>query len=298
MKINESNLKFRSLSYGNIPKSIVLHHAEAKQCSIYDIHNWHLGNGWSGCGYHFLVRKDGSIWRGRPENAMGSHTKKHNIKSIGICAEGSYTTETMPEVQKKAIIELGIYIKNKYNINQVYGHKDLNSTTCPGPKYPLTEIKQAILKGKIPTINNSFLKLDGGGTISDNKPAINLIIKDFSKDIERIFAYVDSDEQASWAFDLTPPNKNYIKLEKNCSKVINKRNNGNVFTSGATYKITAKGYSKGVEVCKSNIVLTVPKVDNKLYRVQVGAFKNKEYAEDLRDELKEKGYNDTYIKEE
>lgn len=36
--------------------------------------------------------------------------------------------------------------------------------------------------------------------------------------------------------------------------------------------------------------------DNKLYRVQVGAFRNKEYAENLEKELKDKGY-DGFIKE-
>ena len=146
VKINESNLKFNSLDNSNKPSAIILHHAEAKTCSIYDIHNWHLSNGWSGCGYHFLVRKDGSVWRGRPETAMGAHTLGCNDSSIGICAEGAYNTESMPEAQKKAIIELGIYLKDKYSITKVYGHKNLNSTDCPGRNYPLEEIKKSILE--------------------------------------------------------------------------------------------------------------------------------------------------------
>lgn len=262
MKINESNLKFKNLSYRNMTNKIIFHHAEAKQCSIYDIHNWHLNNGWSGCGYHFLVRKDGSIWRGRPENAIGSHTKKHNAQSIGICSEGSYATEDMPQIQKKSLIELGIYIKNKYRIYSIYGHRDLNYTNCPGSKYPLEEIKQAILKGKVPIINDSYINIDGGGYASYQgyAPGINLIIKNYSKDIVRVFAWVDKDKEASWAFDLIPPNKNYTKLFKNTSKVIIKRNGGYTFSRNSIYKIKVKGYNKfGQNVAENHIVFKVPR---------------------------------------
>lgn len=169
-------------------------------------------------------------------------------------------------------------------------------------KYGMSGIAKAIVNGvlhenkKISNTNKPFIKLDGGGKLVDGKPGINLIIRDFSKNIESIFGYVDSDSNASWAFHLVPPNSNYKKLENNCSYAINKRNRGNAFTSGAKYKITAKGYSKGIEVCKKTIVLTAPELNKTSYKVQVGAFRNKKYAEDLRDELKEKGYKDTYIK--
>ena len=169
-------------------------------------------------------------------------------------------------------------------------------------KYDSETFSNAIVKGITGQVVQSqhriesYINIDGGGTILDEKPAINLIIKEFSKDIERIFGYIDNDNSASWAFDLIPPNDNYVKLEKNCSKVINKRTNSNVFTEGATYKVTVKGYSKGVEVCKNTIALTVHKIDNKLYRVQVGAFKNKDNAKELQENLKKYGF-EGFIKE-
>lgn len=171
MKVNiiESNLNFKSLSYGNNPIMLVLHHAEAKQCSIQDIHNWHLQNGWSGCGYHFLVRKDGSIYRGRPENAIGAHCPNANDKSLGICAEGSFNIENMSATQKQAIIQLGQYLKNKYGIKQVYGHKELYSTECPCANYPLNEVKQAILSGSSSITNNVI-----NNTVQDNNNVLEL----------------------------------------------------------------------------------------------------------------------------
>lgn len=148
MNIIESNLQFNgNLSYGNNPDCIILHHAEASSCTMQDIHQWHLANGWIGCGYHFLVRKDGNIYRGRPESAIGAHCPNYNSHSIGICAEGEYMTETMPQIQKEAIIELGIYIKNKYSINTIYRHGDVYETDCCGVNYPVSEVKNGILGG-------------------------------------------------------------------------------------------------------------------------------------------------------
>lgn len=104
--IIDPNLSFKSLDYSNVPDMIVLHHAEISSCTIQDIHQLHLNNGWAGCGYHFFVRKDGSIYKGRPENAVGAHCPPANNHSIGICAEGNYLIEQMPVVQKEAIIKL------------------------------------------------------------------------------------------------------------------------------------------------------------------------------------------------
>jgi len=150
MNIIKSNINFvaSKLAYGNKPDTIVLHHAEASHCSVYDVDQWHKSNGWAGIGYHYFVTKTGQVYTGRPENAIGAHCPGQNDHSIGICAEGAYMTETMPEAQKQAIVDLCKYIKSKYKITKIGGHKEFYSTDCPGENYPLQEIKQAILSGK------------------------------------------------------------------------------------------------------------------------------------------------------
>lgn len=109
--------------------------------------------------------------------------------------------------------------------------------------------------------NNSFIKLDGGGYAAYNggAPGVNLIIREYSTDITRVFAWVDSDNGASWAFDLIPPNSNYTVLKKNTSKVITARNGGYSFSKGTNYKITTKGYNKDGQVAAENqIIIKVP----------------------------------------
>ena len=140
MEIIETNLQFKDMSTRKATQRIILHHADAKNCSAEDIHRWHLNNGWSGAGYHFLVRKDGKVYRLRPEDKVGAHAYGANYDSLGICFEGNFMEEDMPAEQIKAGQELVAYLKNKYNITTVQRHKDVCSTNCPGDKFPFNEI--------------------------------------------------------------------------------------------------------------------------------------------------------------
>ena len=119
---------------------IILHHAAAVTCTARQIHQWHLANGWAGIGYHFFVRKDGRVYRGRLEDTVGAHAGNNNYDSIGICFEGSFDREQMNEVQMKAGAELVAYLKQKYNITAVQRHKDVNATGCPGGSFPFEAI--------------------------------------------------------------------------------------------------------------------------------------------------------------
>ena len=119
---------------------IVIHHM-AGFGSADDIHHIHCGNGWAGIGYHFFVRTDGTVYRGRPINKVGAHTVNYNSVSVGICFEGNFeTTAGMPDAQKQAGKELVSYLKNLYPNAKVKKHKDFQATACPGKYFPFDEI--------------------------------------------------------------------------------------------------------------------------------------------------------------
>lgn len=144
MQINEVNYKWNgSLTKRTQTKMIVLHHAAAKSCNPQQVHQWHLNNGWSGIGYNFFVSRDGKIYRGRPEDVVGAHAANYNSISIGICFEGDYMVQTIPKEQLEAGKELVAYLKDKYNITNVKGHRDLMATSCPGKNFPFNEIAKA-----------------------------------------------------------------------------------------------------------------------------------------------------------
>lgn len=149
LNIIETDLKFKAMDTRTKTERVILHHADAKNCSAEDIHRWHLNNGWSGAGYHFLIRKDGSIYRLRPEDKVGAHAYGSNYNSIGICFEGNYMEEDMPEEQKQAGRELVAYLKDKYDINVVQAHRDVCATSCPGNKFPFDEIANCDVSNEV-----------------------------------------------------------------------------------------------------------------------------------------------------
>lgn len=140
MKIIECNLP-RNGNFTRRSKTdeVILHHAEASSATVWDINDWHLANGWTGIGYHYYIRKDGSVYRGRPEWALGAHAVGHNDRSIGICCEGAYMTETMPAAQLASLKALLRDIMERYGKLTLLRHKDVNSTDCPGKNFPWAE---------------------------------------------------------------------------------------------------------------------------------------------------------------
>lgn len=144
MNITETEISWRSVLKNRTKTNrIILHHAAAKVCSVQQIDSWHKNNGWSGIGYHFFVRKNGEIYRGRPLSAVGAHAAGCNSDSVGVCAEGDYSSErTMPTAQKRALAELLVYLKQVYPNAEIKGHKEVGATGCPGAYYPLEEMKK------------------------------------------------------------------------------------------------------------------------------------------------------------
>ena len=155
MNIIETNLQFKEMNTRKVTNRIILHHAEATNCAAEDIHGWHLNNGWSGAGYHFLIRKTGEIYRLRPEDKVGAHAGGSNNDSIGVCFEGRYQEETMPEVQIKAGQELVDYLKQKYGMTKVQKHSDVCNTSCPGKNFPFEQIANGTTINEIYTIHDN-----------------------------------------------------------------------------------------------------------------------------------------------
>ncbi len=160
LKIMEESLSIQEMEYlwsevlisGNNPKKIVIHHAAAENLSAQEIHEMHLNRGWAGIGYHFYIRSDGTIYRGRDENKIGSHVYGNNIDTLGICLEGNFEEKGVPKEQLEALVNLATYLTLKYNISDIVKHNDLGATECPGKLFPFESIKSSIIE-KIKNIN-------------------------------------------------------------------------------------------------------------------------------------------------
>lgn len=141
MNIIDKGLVFTGLSHTNKPTECIIHHV-AGNGTLESIHSYHKGKGWGGIGYNFYIRKDGSIYKGRPITAVGCHCSAQgkNRTSIGVCFEGNFETETMSEAQKQAGKELCSYVRNTLKITKFAKHKDYAVTSCCGKNLPFDEI--------------------------------------------------------------------------------------------------------------------------------------------------------------
>ena len=106
--------------------------------SAAQIDTWHRQRGFHlGIGYHYVIRRDGSIEKGRPEWLIGAHCKNYNAHSIGICYEGGLDirgdpADTRTEAQKTAMRQLLEDLHKRYPHALILGHHDLNPhKPCP-----------------------------------------------------------------------------------------------------------------------------------------------------------------------
>ena len=53
-----------------------------------DLETQHRRRGFNGTGYHYYIRKDGTVHLTRPIERIGAHVKGFNLNSVGICYEG------------------------------------------------------------------------------------------------------------------------------------------------------------------------------------------------------------------
>ena len=148
MEIIETGLVFSNLKRRSSTSMVVLHHSASGDVPAAEIHTWHLTKGWAGNGYHFVIRKNGSIERGRPLEMIGAHAGPEvNGHSIGICLAGDFMNEVPAAAQIESVISLLAWLNQIYVASNPQGldmklHRELGATACPGDMFPVEQIRR------------------------------------------------------------------------------------------------------------------------------------------------------------
>lgn len=122
-------------------KYIAVHCSATKptqDIGVDDIRRWHKAQGWKDVGYHYVIRRDGTLEDGRPESVAGAHVSGFNSNSIGVCLVGGINVQGKAEnnftpEQWDTLKLLLRHLRAKYPAATIQGHRDFPNVKkdCP-----------------------------------------------------------------------------------------------------------------------------------------------------------------------
>ena len=142
---NKRNIKFIVIHCAATPPSMDVGRERIKK--------WHLARGFSDVGYHLIIKRNGSIDRGRDLDGdglvleeVGAHAKGFNSRSIGICWVGGVQEEDKrtPEDNRtpKQLFTMEKLVRELvaiYPEAEVLGHRDFSNVNKSCPSFDVRE---------------------------------------------------------------------------------------------------------------------------------------------------------------
>jgi N-acetylmuramoyl-L-alanine amidase len=111
----------------------------------YEIDRWHRAQGWLGIGYHYVIRRDGTVEEGRPVDTAGAHVANFNHNSVAICLVGGVDAANKPEdnftpEQKQSLVDLLKTLKGMYPQAKIQGHRDFPNVKKACPSFSVADL--------------------------------------------------------------------------------------------------------------------------------------------------------------
>ena len=110
---------------------------------VQEIRRWHTdpkpkGRGWSDIGYHYVIKRDGTLQLGRPLERAGAHVRGQNKHSVGLCLVGGMNKRTgkavndYTDAQWQTLTMVVGGLVHQFVGAKVSGHNNwTNAKTCP-----------------------------------------------------------------------------------------------------------------------------------------------------------------------
>ena len=128
---------------------IIIHCTATRETQDYtpeQLKHDHLARGFIDVGYHFYIRKDGTVTQHRRLNEVGAHCRPFNRCSIGVCYEGGLDANGKPKdtrtlKQRASLIALVLDLHRQFPNAVIRGHCEMPGAIpklCPNFR-PSTE---------------------------------------------------------------------------------------------------------------------------------------------------------------
>ena len=121
---------------------IIIHCSATRETQDYtpeQLKRDHLARGFLDVGYHYYIRKDGTVTQHRRLDEVGAHCRPFNRCSIGVCYEGGLDANGKPKdtrtlKQRASLVGLILDLKQKFPKAKIRGHNEMPGAVpkaCP-----------------------------------------------------------------------------------------------------------------------------------------------------------------------
>jgi N-acetylmuramoyl-L-alanine amidase len=137
--------RYAQRKHGDIAR-IVIHHSGTRTGTPEEFARYHVQHcGWPGIGYHFVIGKEGEVWKVNDLTTVSFHAKGVNSDGVGICLVGNFSAEKPALAQLTSLRWLiGRLQAELQPVPYVVLHRDIkgSKTSCPGLRFT-----RAMLRG-------------------------------------------------------------------------------------------------------------------------------------------------------
>lgn len=103
----------------------------SRDIGVSEIRAMHKQRGFADVGYHYVIRRDGRVEKGRRDTVAGAHVSGYNSISLGVCLVGGVDAQGKPAnnftpAQFAALKATLKQLAAEHPQAQILGHRDLS----------------------------------------------------------------------------------------------------------------------------------------------------------------------------
>lgn len=124
--------------------SFIVPRLQTEDIGINELKAKFIDEGWSDIGYHYVIRRDGTLEEGREVESVGGHLFGWDSVCLGICLVGGTgpiggeSTTNYTEAQTRSLIELLVKLRGKYD-SAICSPFDFPGVTDSSPYFDVKE---------------------------------------------------------------------------------------------------------------------------------------------------------------